>query len=100
MWPARLVAANDSDSGCGVHTCLMLHASRSPAGGLAVGLGAFGRALWVQREPAGHRWRVWRTRSPQSGIDCGDLGEGFGSTGVREPRRPLPGGLGAEGLVD
>jgi hypothetical protein len=77
----------------------MLHASRSPKGGLAVGLGAFGRALWVQRESVCHRWRVWRTRTPKAAIDCGD-DDGFGSAGVREPRRPLPGGLGAEGLGD
>jgi hypothetical protein len=77
----------------------MLHASRASNGGLAVGLGAFGRAVWVQRESACHRWRVWRTRAPDAAIDWGDA-DGFGSAGVREPRRPLPGGLGADGLVD
>lgn len=77
----------------------MLHATRSSNGGLAVGLGAFGRAVWVQRESVCHRWHVWRTRTPKVAIDCGD-DEGFGSAGVREPRRPLPGGLGGEGLVD
>jgi hypothetical protein len=78
----------------------MFHAARSSNGGLSVGLGALGGAVWVQREPACHRWRVWRTRTPKVAIDCGDIGEGFGPAGVREPRRPLPGGLGGAGLVD
>jgi hypothetical protein len=77
----------------------MVHASRASAGGLAFGLGAFGRALWVQRESVCHRWSVWRTRTPTAALRCGD-DWGFGSAGVREPRRPLPGGLGAEGLAD
>ena len=81
------------------HTSLMFHASRSAKGGLAVGLGAFGTALWVQREAGCHRWRVSRTRRPQAAMNCGD-DEGLASAGVREPRRPLPGGLGAQGLVD
>jgi hypothetical protein len=79
---------------------LMVYASHSPNGGLAVGLGVFGRAVWIQRQAVCHRWRVWRTRTPDAGITCGDLGDGLGPAGVREPRRPLPGGLGAEGLVD
>jgi hypothetical protein len=77
----------------------MVHASRLPSGGLALGLGAFGSAVWVQREAVCHRWHVWRTRVPKAAIDCGD-DWGFGSAGVREPRRPLPGGLGAEGQLD
>jgi hypothetical protein len=69
----------------------VVYASRSHDGGLALGFGAFGRALWAQREPSCHRWSVWRTRPAQS-IGCGE-DWGFGSLGVREPRRPLPGGL-------
>jgi hypothetical protein len=59
---------------------------------LAVGFGAFGRAVWAQRKPVCHRWSVWRTRRAAS-FACGDFPEGFGSAGVREPRRPTPGGL-------
>ena len=77
----------------------MVHASRSPQGGLAIGVGAFGAALWIQREPICHRWRAWRTRRPEAGIDCGD-DDGFGAAGVREPRRPLPGALGGGALGD
>lgn len=55
-----------------------------------IGVGALGTALWIQREPICHRWRVCRTRRPNVGIECGD-DDGFGSAGVREPRRPLPG---------
>ena len=80
------------------HTGFMLHASHAPQGGLALGLGAFGTAVWIQREPICHRWSVWRTRRPNEGIDCGD-DQGFGSAGVREPRRPLPGQLGGAGSV-
>ena len=83
----------------------MLHLSRSPHGGLGVGVGLFGRAVWAQREPyvvamdnrgdqvvtICHRWSVWRTRAPKEIAGTGE--EGFGSAGVREPRRPLPGGL-------
>src|SRR5215208_1632973 len=81
------------------HTFLMLHASRSPHGGMAIGLGAFGAAVWVQREPICHRWSVWHTQAPKAGIGCGD-DDGFGSAGGREPRRPLPGQLGGHGLID
>lgn len=70
----------------------MVYVSRSRHGGLAVGLGAFGRAVWAQREPGCHRWSVWRTR-PATGFGCGDFPPGFGLAGVREPRRPPPGGL-------
>jgi hypothetical protein len=73
----------------------MVYASRFPHGGLVVGVGAFGSAVWVHREAVCHRWSVWRTRTPKAGIDCGD-DEGFGSAGMREPRRPLPGGLNAQ----
>ena len=82
-----------------------------PHGGLAVGVGAFGRAIWARREPyvvaeqdfgdqvvaVFHRWSFWRTRTPD-GI-AGPDDEGFGSTGVREPRRPLPGGLSGESAL-
>jgi hypothetical protein len=70
---------------------IVIYATRSQHGGFAIGVGAFGRALWAQREPWCHRWAVWRTRAAQ-GVACGDE-PGMGSTGVREPRRPLPGGL-------
>jgi len=68
----------------------MVHLSRASGGGLAVGVGALGRALWVQREPRCHRWSVWRTRRPR-GI-AGDADDTLGTAGVREPRRPRPGG--------
>jgi hypothetical protein len=71
---------------------IVIHASRSHHGGFAVGVGALGRALWVQREPLCHRWSVWRT-DPATSVGCSDLPPGFGSAGVREPRRPPPGGL-------
>jgi hypothetical protein len=77
----------------------MVHLSGSPGGGLAIGVGAFGSSWWMQREPIRHRWRVWHTRTPRAGIVCGD-DEGFGSAGVREPRRPLPGGLWGAAAVD
>jgi hypothetical protein len=67
----------------------MVHLSRAPHGGLAVGVGAFGTAVWAQREPRCHRWSMWRTRAPKAPAPCGD-DWGFGTTGVREPRRPLP----------
>jgi hypothetical protein len=70
----------------------VLYASRSHHGGLAVGFGAFGRAVWAQREPICHRWSLWRTRRTES-FGCRDFPQGFGSAGVREPRRPTPGGL-------
>jgi hypothetical protein len=75
----------------------MLHVSGSPGGGLAIGIGAFGSSLWVQREAVCHRWRMWRTQTPKAGIACGD-DEDLGSAGVREPRRPLPGGLGGTAI--
>jgi hypothetical protein len=68
----------------------MAHLSRAAHGGLAIGVGAFGSAVWAQRESQLHRWRVWRTRVPDKPVSCGD-DWGFGTTGVREPRRPLPG---------
>ncbi len=67
----------------------MLHLSRAPHGGLAVGIGVFGNAVWAQREPHGHHWRVWRTRTPEAPAACGD-DWGLGPTGVREPRLPGP----------
>ena len=70
----------------------MVYVSRSHHGGFAIGIGAFGKALWAQREPSCHRWSVWQTRRV-TGFGCGDVPPGFGSAGVREPRRPLPGGL-------
>ena len=70
----------------------MVHLSRAPHGGLAVGIGAFGTAVWAQREPRCHRWSMWRTRA-SAPAPCGD-DWGFGATGVREPRRPLPRGGG------
>lgn len=77
----------------------MFHASRAPHGGLPVGVGAFGNAVWAQREPRCHRWRVWHTRVPDAAALCGD-DWGFGATGVREPRRPLSrGGSDAVGLI-
>ena len=76
---------------------VVIHLSRSEHGGLAAGVGVVGRAVWVQREPRCHRWRLWRTRAPRA-VGCGD-DEGFGPEGVREPRRPMPGGAaGAVGL--
>jgi hypothetical protein len=77
----------------------MVHFSGSPGGALAIGIGAFGSSVWIQRETVCHRWRVWHTRTPRAGITCGD-DEGFGSAGVREPRRPLPGSLGGTGGID
>ena len=88
----------------------VVHLSRSPHGGLALGIGAFGRAVWAQREPycavgaaevtevaIRHRWSFWRTRAPGGIAGPGD--NGAPSAGVREPRRPLPGGvLGAAAL--
>jgi hypothetical protein len=65
--------------------------SRVRDGGLGLAVGAFGAAVWVQREPRCHRWHVWRTRLPDALALCGD-DRGFGTTGVREPRRPLPRG--------
>jgi hypothetical protein len=76
----------------------MLYGSRAPGGGMALGLGAFGAALWVQREPICHRWNMWTTHRPNAAISCGD-DPGFGALGVREPRRPLPGLLGGEASV-
>jgi hypothetical protein len=67
----------------------VLHLSRASHGGLAIGVGAFGTAIWAQREPHCHRWRVWPTRLPKKPAPFGD-DWGFGATGVREPRRPVP----------
>jgi hypothetical protein len=67
----------------------MLHVSRVAHGGLALGVGAFGSAVWAQRQPHCHRWSVWRTRTPTAAAPCGD-DWGFGTNGVREPRRPSP----------
>jgi hypothetical protein len=89
----------------------MLHLSQLPHGGLAIGVGAFGRAVWAQREPyvvvtdnlgyhavtVCHRWTFWRTRAPKK--FAGPGGEGFGLAGVREPRRPLPGGRSGESAL-
>jgi len=70
----------------------VVYVSRSHQGGFAVGVGVLGRAVWAQREPGCHRWSVSRTRAATA-FGCGDLPPGFASAGVREPRRPLPGGL-------
>jgi hypothetical protein len=67
----------------------MLHVSRVRHGGLAIGVGAFGNAVWAQREAHCHRWSLWRTRTPRAPAPCGD-DWGFGTTGDREPRRPHP----------
>ena len=67
----------------------MLHVSRVAHGGLAIGIGAFGSAVWAQREPDCHRWSVWRTRRPKAPAGCGH-DWGFGTSGAREPRRPYP----------
>jgi hypothetical protein len=76
----------------------MLHVSRVAHGGLAIGVGAFGSAVWAQRESHCHRWSVWRTRMPKAPARCGD-DWGLGTTGVREPRRPPPeGGAGTIAL--
>jgi hypothetical protein len=89
----------------------MVHLSQSPHGGLAIGVGVFGRAVWAQREPyvvttdnAGvqavavcHRWSFWHTQAPKEIAGPGE--EGSGSAGVREPRRPLPGGLSGESAL-
>jgi hypothetical protein len=77
----------------------VLYVSRSRLGDIAIGVGAFGQAVWVQRESVGHSWKVWRTRRPERGISRGE-DEGLGSAGVREPRRPLPGHLGGAAVVD
>jgi hypothetical protein len=69
----------------------MLHMIRTGHGGLGLGIGAFGAAVWVQREPRCHRWHLWRTRLPKVPAPCGD-DRGFGSAGVREPRRRRPTG--------
>jgi hypothetical protein len=83
----------------------MVHLSQTPHGGLAIGVGVFGSAVWARREPyvitadndgiqvvaIRHRWSFWRTRAPKDVAANGD--EGSGTAGVREPRRPLPGGL-------
>jgi hypothetical protein len=69
----------------------MVHVSRVAHGGLAIGVGAFGSAVWAQREPHCHHWSVWRTHPPKAPAPSGDDG-GFGTTGVREPRRPHPDG--------
>jgi hypothetical protein len=50
----------------------VLHLSRAPQGGLALGIGAFGTAVWAQREPRCHRWHVWRTQAPREVGPCGD----------------------------
>src|SRR5215207_571532 len=76
----------------GILGVIVIYVSRSHHGGFAVGAGAFGRALWAQREPCCNRWSIWRTRREAS-FGCGDFPPGFGSAGVREPRPPLPGGL-------
>jgi len=67
----------------------VLHVSRAPDGGLGLGVGAFGAAVWAQREPSCHRWHVWRTQRPRAPAACGD-DWGVGPTGVRELRRPSP----------
>jgi hypothetical protein len=67
----------------------MFHVSRVRHGGLAIGIGAFGSAVWAQREPHCHRWSLWRTRTPKVPAPCGD-DWGFGTTAAREPRRPHP----------
>jgi hypothetical protein len=77
----------------------MLHVSRAPHGGLGLAAGAFGAAVWVQREPRCHRWHVWRTRLPDAPAAGGD-DWGFGTTGVRDPRRPLPRGGGDSIALD
>jgi hypothetical protein len=74
----------------------VVHVSRAAHGGLAIGIGAFGNAVWAQRQPHCHRWSVWRTRVPVGPTTCGD-DWGFGTTGVREPRRPRP--QGGEGTI-
>jgi hypothetical protein len=66
----------------------VFHLSQSPHGGLDIGLGDFGRAVWAQREPyvvttddagdqvviVSHRWSFWCTRAPKGiaaqGHDC------------------------------
>jgi hypothetical protein len=73
--------------------------SRTPHGGLGLGVGAFGAAVWAQREPRCHRWHLWRTRRPAAPAPCGD-DWGFGETGVREPRRPRPCGGGDSIALD
>jgi hypothetical protein len=89
----------------------MIHVSPLPHGGLAIGLGLFGNAVWAQREPyvvttdndgaqvvaVCHRWSFWRTRVPKEIADPGD--ERSGSAGVREPRRPPPSGLSGQAAL-
>ena len=76
----------------------MVHVSRVAHGGLTVGVGAFGTAVWAQREPHCHRWSMWRTRLPKAPAPSDD-DQGLGNAGVREPRRPHPhGGAGTIAL--
>jgi hypothetical protein len=76
----------------------MFHVGLVAQGGLAIGVGAFGNAVWAQRQPHCHRWSIWRTRTPKAPAPCGD-DWGFGTNGVREPRRPFPqGGAGTIAL--
>jgi hypothetical protein len=75
----------------------VVHLSRSPHRGLAVGIGAFGRAVWAQRESycavgeaevtevgIRHRWSFWRTRAP------GDIAD----PAITELHRPASGSRG------
>jgi hypothetical protein len=77
----------------------MLHVSRQPGGGVVVGGGIGGRAIWFRRDPYCHRWSVWRTRLPQLG-PFGGYGDEPGSAGVREPRRPQPSDSGSTAAID
>jgi hypothetical protein len=66
---------------------------------MAIGAGALGTSVWLQREPTCHRWHLWRARTPTHPIRCGD-DWGFGAAGGREPRQPRPGGLGGTAALD
>jgi hypothetical protein len=124
-WAKRSISASGSSERCFMGTksrprvpsdpayfAGVFHLSHSPHGGLAVGIGAFGRAIWAQRDPyclvreadppevgIRRRWSFWRTRTPGGLAGPGE--NGTPTTGVREPRRPLPNGTsGAVTLPD
>jgi hypothetical protein len=68
----------------------MLHVLNAHHGGFAVGASAWGRGVWIQREPYCHRWQIWRTSAPRALAGEGPPPGGEEATGVREPRRPGP----------
>ena len=67
---------------------MAVYATRAPRGGLAVGLSLAGRGIWLERQPACHRWRLSRSRVPDRPLAGGD--DAPPDAGVREPRTPRP----------